>query len=263
MYIFYTNDYREFKDFNIIQYGCRQCEPNFAPKMTIRDTYLIHYVYKGEGYLEVDGEKFSLRENQAFIVLPGQLATYVASETNPMFYKWIGFYGDKCHALMEQAGFSPHNPIITDMAPYYIGETLSNIVDGGITEPFELMSKFYAFVHALGKGTDKRDRQAYRYVDMAVNYIKYCSDAKLTVQQVADYVNVSRSFLSRMFSEKMGMSPKQYIVKRSMESAVTMLGNNRLSITEISKSLGYGDTIEFTKAFTRYFGMPPSKYRQI
>jgi AraC-like DNA-binding protein len=262
MFAFYTNNYRGFSDFNIIQYGVRNCEPSFAPKAVVRDSFLIHYVYKGEGYLEADGVKFPVHENQAFIIFPGQMTTYVASSENPMLYRWIGFYGDKCKEFIKQSGLSPSNPIFDDKSPYECGKYLKSIVDGGVVQPFELMKNFYGFLSSFCKNDAEKEKQAYRYIDTAVNYINYRSDAKLTVQEVADYVNVSRSFLSRVFTEKIGISPKQYILEKSMESAVLMLKNNRLSIGEIADSLGYDDVLSFTKAFTRQFKISPSKYRK-
>ncbi len=258
----YINNYRGFTDFNVIQFGFRKCEPGFAPLPFTRKTYLIHYVYEGSGYLETDDGIFPVQKGQAFMIFPNQLTTYTASMEDPFTYRWVEFYGDKSEELMAKAGLSPKKPIFIDNSVMKTGHKLKNIVDGGLTGPFELLSKFCSLAQSLCKPSEDSDPHNFRYVEKAINYILYRSNAKLTVNEVAAYLNVSRPFLSTLFSKTMGVSMKRYILDLSMESAVTMLKNKRLSISDIADFVGYNSTEEFSKAFKRYFNVSPSAYRK-
>ncbi len=259
--IFYTNDYRGFTDLNIVQFGFRECEPGFAPEYHIRSTYLVHYVYSGSGTLEADGVVFPVHENQAFMIFPGQRTTYTASENDPMVYRWIEFYGNKAEEILKASALTPQSPIFTDSSGLPAGLALKNLVDGGITDPFSLIGKFYVFAGSLCKNTTSSS-YTNRYVDMAINYIHYRDNVKISVSEIAAYLNISSSLLTHIFTEKTGVPPKKYILKYFMENAVTMLKNGRLSINEISYSLGYNSTEEFSKAFKRYFNVSPTAYRK-
>ncbi len=259
--MFYTNNYRGFSDFNIIQYGSRDCAPGFAPALHIRKTYLVHYVYEGEGTLLADDKLFPVSKGQAFMIFPGQLTTYTASEENPFSYRWVEFYGDKAAELVQSAHLSPEKPIFTDSPSLDAGNALKRLVDGGVVDRFLLMERFYAFAAALVRDKINDKAGASRYVDAAVNYVRYRSSAKTTVAETADYLHVSRSYLSHHFSEIMGVSLKKYILTEAMNDALLLLKNDRLSVGEIARILGYDSTEEFTKAFTRHFGKSPSKFR--
>lgn len=258
----YINDRRSFKDFNIIQYGYRKCQPGFAPSRLVRKTYLFHYVYSGEGYLEADGKRFYVKKNQGFVIFPDQLATYISSEEDPFVYRWIEFEGFQGDRLCGFAGLSRENPVFTDNAPFSTGKLLKRIVDSEPVASYILQSKFYEFAQSLCLGWGEDDKVAGRYVDSAINYIAYHKSAKLTVAEVAEHVCLSRAYISKIFLEKTGMTIKQYILDRAMSSARMLLQNRRLSVGEIASILGYENTAEFTKAFRRYSGTSPSAYRQ-
>jgi AraC-like DNA-binding protein len=84
----------------------------------------------------------------------------------------------------------------------------------------------------------------------------------ITVQHVADYVNLHRSYFSTVFTEQCSVTPTQYLQQLRMKSAGTMLGESNFTVTEIALSLGYPDLYTFTKAFRKYYGQSPSQYRK-
>ena len=43
------NRYRDFVDFNIIQYGHEDCRPNYSIGNFVRSNHLIHYIHSGKG----------------------------------------------------------------------------------------------------------------------------------------------------------------------------------------------------------------------
>jgi len=261
MYTRFVNDYRGFKDFNVVQCGARRCEPGFTVKcFQPRESHIIHYIYEGEGYFETKYCHMPLGKNQAFLVYPGQIAIYASSVEKPLLYRWVAFYGEKTEEFLSKTAFSHETPIISDSSPYKAGKILRDIIDVRTTSPYELISKFYAFIGALSSREDTRDSGS-RYVDTALNYINLNRSARLTVNELAASVNLSRSFFSRLFTAQVGVSPKKYLLDDIMTSAEEMVKNSSLSIGEISEILKYENPVDFTRAFKRYFGDAPTKYR--
>ena len=58
------------------------------------------------------------------------------------------------------------------------------------------------------------------------------------------------------------MSPKKYIVKEKLDKAKMMLTKTDIPITQIAASVGYPDVLAFSKVFSAYEKMSPSKYRE-
>ena len=65
----------------------------------------------------------------------------------------------------------------------------------------------------------------------------------------------------KIFKQETGMSPHHYRVRRRLDAACALLTQSKLSITEISRKLGYSSPYEFSAQFRRQVGVPPSNYR--
>ncbi len=257
----YINYDRRNIDFNVVQYGYRKCDPGFGEKPNIWRNFLLHYVYDGKGALYADGKRIAVGKNQAFMIFPGQIASYIADEDDPFEYRWIEFYGDGMKRLLPDVGVSVTNPIIDD-GDGRVGAALKNIVDRGPMDNAVLMSHFWMLAEALGSGRTDDVSQRERYVQKAVDFIQAGIGRKITVEDVCRELNISRNYFTDIFTKSMGISPKRYIVSRHMEMAMELLRRTKYSVSEIAYIVGYNNPMEFTKAFARFAGMSPSEYRK-
>jgi AraC-like DNA-binding protein len=69
--------------------------------------------------------------------------------------------------------------------------------------------------------------------------------------------------LAHVFKESTGFSPIQYIIRRRIGEAQSLLINTNESVTNISGIVGYDNTSYFTTLFSKTVGMSPKKYRQL
>lgn len=84
----------------------------------------------------------------------------------------------------------------------------------------------------------------------------------LTLQSVSEALHISAYYLAHIFKEEIGMPPMQYVTKRRMGEAQTLLMDTNLAIADIADQLGYGNPWNFSTAFNKLVGMSPSQYRQ-
>lgn len=89
------------------------------------------------------------------------------------------------------------------------------------------------------------------------------SDYALSLNAVADYCNVSVSYLSRFFKEQYGESVVQYIDRLRMEHAKKLLSESNLSLKEITSESGYGSETNFIRKFKKKEGITPMQYREV
>ena len=94
-----------------------------------------------------------------------------------------------------------------------------------------------------------------RYIDQ--NYME-----KLSIPQISEKFYISQSHLSHLFKKKLGFSPMQYIARRRIGEAQSMLVLSTRSITEIATEVGFDNLSHFNVQFKKYVGLSPLTYRK-
>ena len=245
-----------------IQYGEEQCPKNHRLGC-IRNNYIIHYVYNGKGTFEIFDKVYTIEKGSLFLIPPNESTIYTSDSNEPWLYRWVEFNGSMAKQLLQNAGLSPHNPVISDNETGDIGRTLKNIIDGGDMTFTQTMPLFWDFIYSLAKqGSDnENEHTSEEYIHKAEAFIKNNIHKGVSVNSAADYVGIDRSYLCRLFCEYKGISPKEYIHTLKMNMAVQYLKNPNISVTEAALSLGYSDCHVFSKVFKKHYGCSPSDWR--
>lgn len=85
---------------------------------------------------------------------------------------------------------------------------------------------------------------------------------KLTVSEIARQLEVSPSYLSRLFKRKRNSTLQEYLVRAKMvRSASLLLIEPGLKIGRLAELMGFIDTEYFASVFKKNFGISPGKYR--
>lgn len=92
-------------------------------------------------------------------------------------------------------------------------------------------------------------------------YIDTHFDERFTLQDISEAIRISPYHLAHIFKEQTGYSPMQYTLRRRLGEAQSLLIATDMTITEISVAVGFGNPSHFNTMFSKYIGMPPSKYR--
>lgn len=98
-------------------------------------------------------------------------------------------------------------------------------------------------------------------VSKCIDYIYKNIQERITVEDLADYVSLSRSHLSRLFKKELNTSISEYIRNRKLDRAKNLLQYSDFSAIEITNYLAFASQSHFIKSFERYTGMTPKKYR--
>lgn len=93
------------------------------------------------------------------------------------------------------------------------------------------------------------------------DYINQNLSQDLSLEQMADYVNISSFYLSKLFKEETGVSFINYLTDCRLEKAKELLQKKEYSIKEITAMTGYNDQNYFSRLFKNKFGISPSEYR--
>jgi len=83
----------------------------------------------------------------------------------------------------------------------------------------------------------------------------------VSLQRLAEHVNLHPVYLSKVYKLVTGEGLKDYLAKVRMERALHLLKNNELKVYEIANQIGYLNTAYFIKVFKKTYGVTPQEYR--
>jgi len=83
----------------------------------------------------------------------------------------------------------------------------------------------------------------------------------VTLNGVAEKVNMSPSYLSKYFKMKTGEKFSDYLLKVKMEKAKELLMDIKYKTYEVSELVGYSSPKNFTRTFKKYYGQSPRDFR--
>lgn len=98
-------------------------------------------------------------------------------------------------------------------------------------------------------------------VMQCVDYIYSHMKERITVQTLAEYTELSPSYLSRVFKQNLGVSVSDYIREKKIEKATHLLRYSDKPLIDIANYLAFSSQSHFIQAFESFTGMTPKKYR--
>lgn len=243
--------------------GFQQCTPGYHWGAGMRDHYLLHYVVSGKGTYTLNGSSYPVRAGQVFLVWPNTLVRYCADESDPWEYYWLGFTGPDAAALAAQSGIRPEAPVRSVGFGRSIQQYITAIYDArGQSVWSRTQMLGYAYL-LLGKLIEGREGPEDRgdVIDRAAAYIENNYAEPITVDDIASFAGVSRSWLYRGFMQRFGRSPTALLRETRLKTARTLLRGTTMHISEIAWSVGYPDALYFSRVFAASEGCSPSVYR--
>lgn len=267
----YKNSYivsdKKLVSLSVYNVGYQMCDPLYQWGPGIRDHYLIHYIISGEGYYTTKGVTHHLHSGDSFLVFPNTEVTYYADEENPWEYAWVGFTGSDAAMILQATDFSKKSPIIANTPEgSSIQKKILQIYDNrgnDYISAVEMTGELYTLLAIYMKNSTKKSdaNTAQSYVQKAIEFITSNYSYPITVEDIASYVGLSRSHLFRSFESVLGESPKEYLTNFRMKQACYLLEHTNLSITAIANSLGFDNSLYFSKIFHKELGSSPKTWR--
>ncbi|MCI8822633.1 MAG: AraC family transcriptional regulator [Lachnospiraceae bacterium] len=265
----FSNDYFRSLDAYVYTCGYETCEPGHSYGPVLRSGYLIHYVLGGKGYYRVNNTMYRLEEGDAFLICPDELIYYEADKKEPWTYTWIGFQGVKIRGYLERTSL-PATPVF-----HYGHDDRIRLCHEKMFEANQLSgnrdlimnSILYEYLFLLARKFPREqispgEKQSI-YVEEALRYLESRYGQELSIQALADELGLDRSHLHRVFKAATGVSPQEYLLDLRIRKASELLKRTDLPISVIALSVGYEDTLYFSRLFKKKKGQSPTRYRAL
>ena len=262
-----------FVDLSLYQYGMEQCPPAYSFGPATRNHYLFHYVLSGTGRLMANDSRgisheYQIRSGEGFMIFPRQINTYIADPKLPWEYIWIEFDGMRAREIIETAGLSPDHPVYhaayKDLRENMKDEMLY-IAEHHNAPPFHLMGHLYLFIDYLSRSSSSQMTTSGRvrdfYIKEALNYIEQNFPNDISIENIASFCGLNRTYFGRIFKETVGKSPQQFLLSYRMAKAAELLKLTDLSISDIGNAVGYSNQLHFSRAYKNVYGVSPREWR--
>lgn len=171
---------------------------------------------------------------------------------------WIsGNAGGSAHA---EIGLSYRVPTFSSGCGAELQQIVEQILQSDradIEQQLFVQAQMYTFFSHIAhsvfiqNGGFQMDKQNY-YVQAAVEYIQTNYARSIKVHDIAEYVGVSRSYLTTLFQSILHTSPNAYLTNFRLSRAKEQLTLTNFPIGIVADMCGYQDSLVFSKAFKQH-----------
>lgn len=265
-----------------------------AIKMHCHDFIEIAFVCRGKGYHIVDGKEFDVSKGDLYIINSdtphsfypidkensGKLTVFncmfipcfiedLAIETG-MLKKIINIFLYRS-IFSDELGYPPDISLkgqeiieaeaIFDKMYYEYEHKQEGYIDILKFYLCELLVKIYRF-HKKNRSSTEATDYKLQLINDSMKYLKENLSNRLSLEEISQYVFLSKSYFASIFKNITGISVFDYIQKLRIEKACSLLLESEEKITEISKAIGYNDYRFFNKTFKKITGLTAQEFKK-
>ena len=247
------------------------------------DFWELCYVENGDVFVCFDDQKVHLEEKQFFLMPPNLIHSYLpvkgknsnafvlcfesfSNILNPISTVAFNLSDDEAYCMekvmdevrntftmnsngilevIPSPNFGGEQAILLQLEYLLISLTRKLSASGDHSVVFLSDKKFYADL-----------------VNVIISFLGENVSKKVSLNDICDRINCSRSFLCKIFKEQTGETVFSYFNKMKIREAKNMLAETSLSISEVSYALGFDELKYFDFFFKKYVGETPNSYRK-
>lgn len=231
-----------------------------------RYDYLMVFIKSGKGLFSKGKETYDVRENQVFLYKPGEPQKYTLYSKYSTEMYWIHFGGTEVENTLKNLNINENCLFDYGNSDRFV-KTINSVIDELIKKNSFYQTKCVAnllsLLVSIGRRTIPEKKSFEREsVSKACLYISSNYFQQISNQQLANLTNLSLSYFLKVFKEKTNTTPQSYLTLCRIENAKKLLKESDYTIRQVSESVGFTDSLYFSKVFRKIVGSTPSVYRK-
>ncbi|GAB2721049.1 response regulator [Paenibacillus thermoaerophilus] len=167
-----------------------------------------------------------------------------------LFFPFAGLYVSLAHRLGKGVRSALSDK---EYALFRSPEQFASLDDmrDWLTERFKALSRSYE---------KYRKGRKVKLIEAVMDYVEAHIFDNITREDAAEHIHINSSYLSRLFREVTGEAFSDFVLRKKMEKAISLLQNEQALVYEVADRLGYKDSSYFARVFKKYTGRSPSDF---
>lgn len=254
----------EFKNTFFLQYKyIAEHVSDYTFYAHLHDLFEFLFVKSGSCVLSFEGNSFTLKEGEAFMIPPWHLHSIDASQAEDMY---IFTFSSFCIPCSEQFQFDevllPYRPSAAAIELLY-----TNLIQKQCTDPFLLFSVVNFLMSDYIHRQESRAQNSIKtkendLIPRALSFMKDHFKEDLTLSNLAKCIGCNPSYLSRLLNADNGLGFSGYLNAFRFSHAETLLRTTNKPIREIAKECGFGSIRSFNRIFFSRYQKKPTELRK-
>ncbi len=255
-------------DWHLESGGCEECLPSYKVDRDNFPHYSLEFISRGSADIRLGAECWKLQPGSVFVYngkTPHRLAANSREGLTKFFLVLNGRaiprillrHGIRVGHVITIGNFSTLTDIFWDL-----------IHAGTSSRPGRKHDCLAIFRHLLLKIEELAESNlhvmsgAYSAYRRCRNHINNNYLTLRSVTEVARACGVNHAYLCRLFQRFSTESPRHFFTRLRMDHATRQLHNREISAKEAGEELGFSDAAAFSRAYKKWFGIPPGAARQ-
>ncbi|MEG1755177.1 MAG: AraC family transcriptional regulator [Clostridia bacterium] len=232
-------------------------------------SYLIKYTLSGEGYLSYENQEVYLPQGHFFWIDCQNPQYYLTSpRTGNWRVLWLHFYGGASEYLYDRfiringgnTGRLPPNSTVVQNMYSLIGlykqQSAQNTDLLASTLLLQIQTECITSVARDDSGVQSK------YVRQAQDFINANYKRKITLDVLADFISLNKTYLQKLFVMKTGQTPNQFLVNIRISRAKELLRMTEIPVSAVAEETGIESSSYFIRIFREHEKMTPAEYRR-
>lgn len=225
------------------------------------------YTVSGRGAINLkDGCRDLLSGSLMIVSVPGPHVYYLPEDSDHWEFVFLVMAGREAIRVTRMIEQNIGNIVSTATTPgtaALLYEILDKLFSGEINDPF--INSCYTYrlcMMFLKEAGDRKSIGETRLFEGLTAFLKDNLQRDISVEEMAEFMGLSRSHFTRLFSGEMGMSPRIYLEDLRLKTAIGILFGENASVKETAIRCGICDVNYFCRIFRKRYGISPGKYKE-
>ena len=243
----------------------------------------IYRILSGECYMDIQSETLHCTEGDFIMILPDVVHSFYLNDTSDCEFQHIHFDPNMFSTVvLEDDGIFPITLLhaILFSSHFYYRLRSDAVIDDHLQKLIDLHASYESMFTAANLNVSMMNLMLYildhtnpvqeyadpklknSYVAYALNYIHEYYNTKILQEDIAQQLQISVRYLSKIFKNYMGVTLSNYINIYRINRSIELMQNTSLTLTEIALQVGFKDSQHYSKVFMNVVNATPSHYRK-
>ncbi len=266
IYFLLPSDFASKNLYCLQHIGIFYCDTKYHVTHPYWESILILFIDSGDLEVTYDGETFTAHSDDIVIIDCRKEHSYHA--LNNLQFHYFHFTGNSSIAYINLIYELNHGALIhcgqTGMLSSMFTSMLKIAKGQSSTQSEHRISLYlHMLLCELVEKCSDVHPLANESIEKAVKYMEDHINQNISLDELAEHINLSKFYFNRYFKKHMGLTPHQYFINMRLQNAKRMLVTTSASIEQVAENCGFDNASNFIRLFKQRVGMTPTVFRKI